>query len=153
MTPEELLDLSTLPQFPRTVRELIRIAGPEAAAKLVTAWPGRTFPVPLRTRNMLDGERRFAQLAEVVGDGEATRIVKHWGGQPLYVPSCDIVQTQAQHDAIRAQFDVLTRVDGYSYPEAVWALCDRFDCSDRTIENALKRPDNVRTVEAQGSLF
>lgn len=153
MTPEALRELSTLPGFPRTARELIGVAGMEAAARLITAWPGRTFPVPLRTRHTPDGERRFAQLADVIGDAEATRIVKHWGGQPLYVPSCDIVQTQAQHDAIRAEFDALTRINGYSRPEAVWALCDIFKCSDRTIDKALDRPDNERVAAAQGSLF
>ena len=46
MTPQLLAELSRLPLFPRSARDLIRVAGLEGAAQIITAWPGQQFPVP-----------------------------------------------------------------------------------------------------------
>jgi len=155
MTPDTLLDLSTLPQFPRTAADLMRIAGREAAARLISAWGGRGFPVPLYTRRQPQAESRFAQLAGIVGESAARRIVAHWGGSRLDIPNCAEALTARQHDTMRAQYDHLTRVKGYSHPEAVWEIGLLHDhCTDRTVEKALSRPNSpAAPVAAQRDLF
>lgn len=155
MTPETLLDLSALPQFPRTAAELVRIAGRHAAARLIGAWGGRGFPVPLYTRRQPQAERRFAQLAAVVGEAAARRIVAHWGGQRLDIPNCQEALTARRHDALRAQYDHLTQAQGYSHPEAVWEIgLTHAPITDRTIEKALVQPNSPSAPPAaQGDLF
>lgn len=158
MTPETLLDLSTLPQFPRTAADLVRIAGREAAARLIGAWGGRGFPVPLCTRRTRPSEIRLAQLAEIVGDAAARRIVAYWGGSRLDIPNCAEALTARLHDTMRAQYDHLTRVKGYSHAEAIWEIGLMHNhCTDKTIENALRRPNNpagpAGPAVVQGSLF
>ncbi len=155
MTPETLLDLSALPQFPRTAAGLIRVAGLQAAARLIGAWGGRGFPVPLCTRRTRASEIRFAQLAEVVGDAAARRIVGYWGGYKLDIPNCAEALNARRHDTMRAQYDHFTRCKGYSHNEAIWEIGLLHDhCTDRTVENALSQPSNPEGPRAvQGDLF
>ncbi len=157
MTPELLLELSRLPQFPRTARDLVRVAGLEGAAKLITAWPGLEFPVPARVGGGTPaGARRWGQLVEIVGDPIATNIVKWAPGNDLYIPSLKEVETARIHDAIRAEFDYLTTAAGYSGREAVFELGLKYRRSGTAIETAVRRPDNVQgeAVELpQGALF
>jgi len=155
MSPETLLDLSALPQFPRTAADLVRVAGRHAAARLIGAWGGRGFPVPLYTRRQAQAERRFAQLAEVVGDAAALRIVAHWGGSRLDIPTCHEAITARRHDAMRAQYDHLTLAKGYSHPEAVWEIgLTHAPVTDRTIEKALSQPNApAAPAGGQGDLF
>ena len=153
MTPETLLELSALPQFPRTAAELMRIAGLHAAARLIGAWRGQEFPVPLHRRRTAPSERRYAQLAEIVGEAVAGRIVAHWGGQILYVPNCKEALTARNHDRIRAEFDRLTVIQGYSQPEAVFELGLFYDLTGKEIQNVLKQPDNEVRAVGQRSLF
>ncbi|MDR0717088.1 MAG: hypothetical protein LBF50_06700, partial [Azoarcus sp.] len=81
MTPADLAALATLPQFPATAAELLRVAGAEAAAAIITAWPGQRFPVPKRGEG---GTGRAAlnwrRLTGIVGKDAAAKICRHWGG-------------------------------------------------------------------------
>lgn len=140
MTPEELQDLSTLPQFPKTAGELIHIAGIDATAALITAWPGQEFPVPVHGRraNKL-GARRFEQLAEIVGEEAAQRIVDHWGGLKLTIPNCKAAVWVRQQSDIRAMYDRLTGQKGYSHPEAIFEIGIAHRVSGRCVELVLKR--------------
>lgn len=155
MTPHLLDDLSRLPLFPRTAAELIRIAGREAAAKLIAAWPGQEFPVPLHGRRRNErGERRFDQLAEIVGEPAAQAIVRHWGGQKLTIPNCKEVLWSWRQDRIRETYDRLTGAEGYSHPEAVFEIGISHGITGRCVELVLKRPDNPRSaLPLQPSLF
>lgn len=155
MTPELLLELSRLPLFPRTAADLIRIAGLEGAARIISAWGGQEWPVPVRAGGARpQGVRRYAHLCEIVGEPVAQRVVQHWGGDMLPVPNLKEVIASRNHDLIRAEFDVLTRIRGYSSPEAVFELGLKFNYTGKTIENVLKRPDNVKAEPAaQGMLF
>lgn len=154
MTPDALRDLSVLPSFPRTAHELIHVAGLEATALLITAWRGQEFPVPQRTRNTTLGERRFAQLEEIVGGHAARRIVAHWGGQRLCIPNCKEALWEREQDFIRADYDHLTGPLGYSHGEAIFELGLKYDVSGRCVELVLKRPDNPGAPGAvQGCLF
>lgn len=159
MTPELLAELSRLPLFPRSARDLIRVAGYEGAAALITAWPGQQFPVPaVIGGGNPAGARRWGMLVEIVGEPAAGRIVKWCPGADLYVPSLKEVTWQRTQDAIRAEFDRLTTLGGYSLREAVFELGIKYGCSGKAIENALARPDNtlgetVAEMPAQGALF
>lgn len=155
MTPELLLELSRLPLFPRTGADLIRVAGLEGAARIVSAWGGQEWPVPVRAGGVRpQGVRRYAHLCEIVGEPVAQRIVQHWGGTRLQVPNLKEVIWSRNQDRIRAEFDVLTAAHGYSSPEAVFELGLKYGVTGKAIENALKRPDNVMAeLPAQLGLF
>lgn len=145
MTPDLLLELSRLPLFPRTGADLIRIAGLEGAARIISAWGGQEWPVPVRAGGVRpQGVRRYAHLCEIVGEPAAQRVVQYWGGSRLQVPNLKEVISSRNHDLIRAEFDVLTRVRGYSSPEAVFELGLKYNYTGKTIENALKKSDNVK---------
>lgn len=158
MTPELLRELSRLPRFPRTARDLVRVAGFEAAAQLISSWPGQKFPVPAVVGGgNRAGVRRWGQLVEIVGEPIATRIVKWCPGADLYIPALDQVRQSRTHDLVRAEFDRLTAT-GYSQREAVFELGLKHSMSHAAIETAVNRPFNELgevAVEAplQGALF
>ena len=155
MTPDFLLELSRLPLFPKTAVELVRVVGLEGAARVISAWGGQEWPVPIRVGGVRpQGIRRYAHLCEIAGEAAAQRIVQHWGGSRLQVPNLKEVIWSYSQDKIRAEFDALTTVRGYSSPEAVFELGIKYGVTGKAIENALKRPDNVKEEpEAQGALF
>ena len=143
MSPELLAELSRLPLFPRTARDLIRVAGLEGAAALITAWPGQEWPVPARVGGGNPfGVRRWAQLVEIVGEPAAGRIVRWSPGGVLCVPNLKEVRWSHTQDKIRADFDRLTLTNGYSLREAVFELGIKYGCTGAAIQRALKRPDN-----------
>lgn len=154
MTPLELHDLSALTEYPRSAAELVRVAGLDAAAKLITAWPGQAFPVPIYTgRANARGARRFEMLAEIVGDQAARKIINHWPGHTLNIPNLKEARWARKQDTIRARYDTLTTQDGYSHNEAVFELGILHEITGRCVELVLKRPDNPVAEERQGKLF
>lgn len=154
MAPELLTELSRYPLFPKTAVDLIRIAGIEAAAALITAWPGQEWPVPVRVGGATDkGARRYEQLVEIVGADSAGRIIRHYGGGMLVVPNLKVVLHQLHQEQIRQEYDGLIR-GGYSSPEAVFSLGVKFNLNGRAIERIIRQPD-AKLVQpvGQGSLF
>lgn len=154
MTPELLLELARLPMFPRTAAELIRVAGLEAAAGLIAAWPGQEFPIPkVVGGGNRHGERRWEQLVEIVGEVAAKRIVAWGPGSKLCIPNCkEVIWADAQ-DKIRTEYDGLI-TQGYSSPEAVFELGIKWRVTGTTVENIVKRPNNVKAEPpVQASLF
>ncbi len=112
-----------------------------------------------RTRNPR-GMRRYEMLQEIVGDHAARRIVGHWGGTTLDVPSCKDALWARAHDKIRADYDNLTSsAKGYSHPEAVFELGLTYNLASRTIERVIARPSNPagqpisEQDDSQGCLF
>lgn len=159
MTPDMLAELSRLPLFPRTARDLVRVAGIEAAAQLITAWPGQEWPVPARIGGgTAAGTRRWAQLVEIVGETAAARIVRWCPGGVLFVPNLKEVVWSWTQDRIRAEFDALTTRQGYSAREAIFELGIKYGCTRAAVKRAMKQPDNVlgeaaAMAPAQGALF
>lgn len=139
MTPEELHDLSTLPNFPATAAELVRIVGTVAAAALITAWPGQEFPVPICHRESERSQRRFDQLAEIIGEIEANHIVEHWGGQKLPVPNCKAAMSSRRQERIRNEYDRLTAKGRCSHADAIFDIGRAHDLTGRAVEIILKR--------------
>ena len=159
MTPALLAELSRLPLFPRTARELIQVAGLEATAQIITAWPGQVWPIPARIGGGNPaGVRRWAQLVEIVGEPVAARIVRWSPGGELFVPNLKEVLWSRNQDLIRAEFDRLTTTERYSVREAIFEIGIKYGCSHKAVERALKRPDNelcdpAALLPAQGALF
>jgi hypothetical protein len=137
MTPAELHALRHLSGFPESATALIRVVGLEAAAALITAWPGQKAPIPFPSS--VQG-RWYARLEEVVGGPAAMSICRYYGGGELYVPTLHRVRGAIERDAIRAEFDRRT-AEGESYTDAVFALGLQFKRTSRDIERALGQPD------------
>lgn len=143
MTPLLLLELSQYPKFPSTAAELIRVAGIDAASRLIAVWGGQTWPVPIRAGGVRPaGIKRYAQLSRLVGEFAAQRIVKHWGGSPLGIPNLKEMKYFRVQRLVRTEFDQLTTKGGYSSPDAVFELGVKFGLTGKAIENVLKRLEN-----------
>ncbi len=155
MTPEFLLELSRLPLFPRTAVDLCRVIGLDGAAKLITAWGGAVWDVPGRVGGgNRAGRIRYAQLAELVGEPAADRLIGYWGGSPLAIPNLKEVIWSRTQDKIRAEYDRLTLREGYSGRDACFALAIEFRVTNKAILNAINKPDNVLAEAVpQGDLF
>ena len=147
MTPAELLQLAEYPQFPRTARDLMRVAGLEAAAALIHERRGTFLRIPVRV-----GGGQYALLQEIVGDPAAQRIVGYWGGTMLAIPNCREAMDARNKDRMRADYDRLTQREGYSSPEAINELTLKYNTNYRSVEKAMKQPDCERVV-VQGCLF
>lgn len=157
ITPELLKELARYPRYPKAASDLVRIAGWEGAARLITEWHGQRWPVPVcpggKTRA---GIIRYQQLCELIGDAAATRIVKEWAGQRLDVPNLKEVLSVYVAQQIRIDFDRLT-ASGYSSPEAVFEIGLKYDVTGRWVEILLTAPDIELSAEiadsGQFSLF
>ena len=156
VTPELLRELSRYPRYPRSAADLVRIAGWEGAARLISTWRGQEWPVPMREGGATPaGVRRYQQLVELIGDPAARRVVAEWRGQKLYVPSMKEVLADYIAQKVRDEFDELT-AKGYSAPEAVFELGINHDISGRWVEKLIASPNAVLAAvrdDVQGSLF
>lgn len=148
MTPDFLLELSRLPQFPRTAADLVRIVGLAGTAAIIKAWGGGAWDVPIRVGGGNPaGRLRYAQLSELVGDAAAARVIGYWGGSTLNIPNLKEVIWSSQQDKIRTEYDQLTVREGYSGREACFALAIKFGVTDKAVQNAIKNPFNPK-IEA-----
>jgi Mor family transcriptional regulator len=86
------------------------------------------------------GRRIWERLVWLVGQDAALLLVKNWGGDRLYVPSCRQVEWQYRNDQIRTEYDILTGERGYSNNEACFDIGIRYKQSGRTIERIVNRP-------------
>ncbi|WP_374348577.1 Mor transcription activator family protein [Chitinimonas sp.] len=132
--PNDLLGL-----LPASVQDIVCLIGVQAALRLVSAWPGRTFPVSRNKR--LDGRVRFEALAEVVGHDAAEILSRHYADSELYIPQCAIAMRELRDRLIRADFDRITGSEGHSARAAVVMLVDAYGVSDRHVWRVLNRAD------------
>jgi hypothetical protein len=173
MTPELLAELARYPAFPPSAATLIHVAGLDAAARLIGAWPGQDVPMPKAPGGSNDASRRLWQrLVDIVGADAAARLVLHYTGDDMLVPNLKIVATQRAHERIRIEFDALV-AEGISGRVAVFELGIKHHLSRKAVEKVLKSPSlaitpatmpsapavkqrklTVKPIdEAQGSLF
>lgn len=155
VTPELLRELSRYSRYPRTAADLVRIAGWEGAARLISTWRGQEWPVPMREGGATPaGVRRYQQLVELIGESAARRVVAEWRGQKLYIPSLKEVLSDYIAQQVRDEFDQMS-AKGYSAPEAVFELGIKYDISGRWVERLLASPNAELAAppEVQGSLF
>ena len=102
--------------LPLSVRRLAEQIGLAATLALVMHYAGKTI-WPART-----GAQR-AHLAEIMGEAAAEKFTQIYR-EPFTVPLCRDAARAVAQDAIRAEFDRLTRNEGYSARAAVSALAN-----------------------------
>lgn len=98
--------------LPPTAQTLIRRLGAEAALALLNKLPGAQLPVPKGADNNEHGARRWARIAEVVGDALMPTIAEHWGGDMLDVPLCLQALDEQRNRWLRERYDELTSARG-----------------------------------------
>jgi Mor family transcriptional regulator len=129
---------SIFKHLPSTAQAIAGLIGLPKAARLVEAFGGTTFPVPVGEKRKI-GLMRRAALAEVIGEEEAHKIIQHFGGQELYIPRCAKALRVSRDTALIKDFDQLCK-DGYSANEACNDLALKYRLSNRRIYDILKQP-------------
>jgi hypothetical protein len=153
MTPAQLAALYAQPGFPAFARELIRVAGLEAAAALIDAWGGQEWRVPSVVGGGTHrGKQRWAALAEIVGEDAAERIVGAWPGEYIFIPFCAAAKGKALEAVLKKEYDALT-TQGWSHRDAVFHLGTKFRKNYRSIEKIINRPTIEIKKENQLLLF
>lgn len=140
MTSDQLRELSRFPAFPDTARTLMRVAGDEAAAKLISYWPGQEPELPTR-RSIESGRSRqvFGRLVDLIGEEASWKIIDAMGGGDLQIPNCKLVIRQRTQEVIRRRYDEMTTSGGMSHRDAVFNLGIDFNTAARSVERILKQ--------------
>lgn len=142
-----------LDHLPRTARMLAEVIGLPATLALVLAYRGRTLLPPKGLQR--PGIIRLAELEEKIGPEAAGKLAAHFR-EPIAIPTCLHAIRMAVHEDIRAEFDRLTRQEGYSARAAVDALAGRppLFYTDRHVWRILSQAGGGEVVEmGQGELF
>lgn len=113
--------------LPPTALGLVRAVGVDAALALLTRYPGVQMPnVPKHPDANPHGARRWAVLAEVMGEAGMRALAASHGGAGLDVPTCHALRVARRNAHLRERFDRLTATppkgDGLSKNRAVELL-------------------------------
>lgn len=135
--------------LPPNARLLVDLIGWDAAKRLIEALGGLTIVFSKGRRR--DGQSRFHQVAELIGEDAARRLAERIGGAPYNIPRCAAAIRAARDDAIRAEFDRLTR--SVSARAAVEQLAPAHSMTDRTVWRILGSSGCGDGWGGQGSLF
>lgn len=128
--------------LPESVVVLMQIVGAEAAFKLVKRFGGINLPVGMNKTRA--GKILHARLAEEVGEENAAKIGRVYGGQRfLWLPRCQDAMRELRNRQIRAKLDRLTmdREAPHSMPEAVRAVALEYGLTDRRVWYIAKETD------------
>ncbi|MER2545915.1 MAG: hypothetical protein ABTS16_21180 [Candidatus Accumulibacter phosphatis] len=150
LTPEDCEAVRSL--LPETALALIETIGAQAACTLLNERPGVTFVVPRHADANPAGARRWAELAELIGEPEMVALAARFGGEALSVPVCKAARDELRDRRMRALFDRLTQVEKFSGRQAVYEvglvfapitsravelICNRGDRSERPRQSSL----------------
>jgi hypothetical protein len=161
----EQADLAPLGHLlPPAAVTLLRVLGPVPALALLRAWPGVQVPVPKHPDKRAGGVRRWAEIAEVVGDAAMPALAGHWGGSLLDIPLCTHLLAEKRNRWLRERFDELTNVRGagisgyHAIQELCLALAEAGQpLNYREVQRVLQREDALAAERdaraAQGALF
>ena len=122
--------------------DVIPLLGSAVADELVRRLGGTTFPVP--KRESAQGELRYRQLAEVVGEAAANLLVYHYGGIDLYIPRGARSIQAARDAAINEEATRAIRA-GRALTGIVNDLALKYKLTDRRVWDILKivpKPDD-----------
>lgn len=150
LTEEDLAVVGHL--LPETAHELVRRLGAAAALRLLNAWPGIQTQIPRRPDANAAGSRKWAAMADILGEEPMRRLAAHWGGEILDIPMCRAARDEIRNRAMRAEFDRLTLDDGISKTQAVQIIGLKFGMVYRQVEKLIDRPDAAAPA-TQESLF
>lgn len=135
--------------LPPTARLLAEIIGLPEAQRLIEALGGLTITFSKGQRR--DGQARYAEVAEIVGEAGALLLAERLGGAPISIPRCTAAMRAARDDQMREQFDQLTR--NVSARAAVAQLARTHRMTDRNVWRVLGSPAASGESEGQSSLF
>ncbi|WP_370607957.1 Mor transcription activator family protein [Citrobacter meridianamericanus] len=135
--------------LPETVLNIAELIGFPATVELIKALGGTTFPVGKGIRSM--GASRARLLKDTVGENNASILVKHFGGETLYLPRCDRALRELRNRAFLTEFEAM-RDTGVPSPRAMTELCPKYGFSDRFAWGLLANKKNIISNE-QGNLF
>ena len=94
--------------LPPSAAQLVAVLGVEAALALLNHYPGVQIPnVPKHPNANPNGARRWAMLADAMGESAMAALAKSHGGGGLDVPNCHALRTARRNAALRARFDQL----------------------------------------------
>jgi len=106
-------DLETLRHLlPPSAVEIVRAVGDAGATALLHRWPGVQISVPKHPDANPAGMRRWAQIAEVVGESLMPRLAAQFGGTVLEIPVCRDLLTEKRNRWLRRRFDDLVDPHG-----------------------------------------
>lgn len=114
--------------LPESVQQIAELIGYPATARLLDKLGGTTFPIGKGLRAL--GAARATLLRETIGDVNAQLLVKHFGGEVLYLPRCDRALRELRNRSFLAEFAQL-RDSGVSSLMVMTQLCPKYGFSDR----------------------
>lgn len=135
--------------LPESVQQIAELIGYPATTRLLDKLGGTTFPIGKGLRAL--GSVRATLLRETIGEENAQLLVKHFGGEVLYLPRCDRALRELRNRAFLAEFSKL-RDSGVSSLMVMTQLCPKYGFSDR-FAWGLVGGSEVITVITQQDLF
>ncbi|MBL8396146.1 MAG: hypothetical protein JNK99_15610 [Candidatus Accumulibacter sp.] len=146
LTPEDCEAVSGL--LPYTALVLIATIGAAAACTLLNERPGVTINLPRRPDANPAGARRWAELAELIGEPAMAALAARFGGEVLSIPVCKAARAELRARAIRAMYDRLIGVERFSGRQAIYEIGLAFaPITSRAIEGICTRADDSGPVQ------
>lgn len=118
--------------LPETARDLVRLIGWARAEQLIRELGGVRFRMPKGPNNNAHGAARFEQLAEIVGQRAAERLIAEYGDMIIDIPNCKTAIARAKMRVMRARL-----ADGVTAEE----VAREMGCTTRWVSIVNNRPD------------
>jgi hypothetical protein len=144
MTPEELQSLRVYVDFPMAAEELIYRLGIDAAATLISRYPGQTYKAPTLADYRHPAHLlRIRELEALIGPEAAQKMRLYFGGIAHYIPSCGRARWARDAEQKIREYEELIRT-GISVARAAEEVSLRHECSARNIEKIVNSPRQLR---------
>lgn len=109
--------------LPESVQQIAGLIGFPATEALIRHFGGVPFRIGKGLRGA--GERRIALLQDVLTPSQVALLMRHFGGEELYIPRCDKAWRAWRNRCFLAELDRL-RAQGESTTMALTLLCPRY---------------------------
>ena len=145
----------SLAHFPQTARDLVDLIGLVATLRLIEAAAGQVLTIPKGKRKK--GMVLLDNLAAIVGEDAAEKIVGRYGGGYLTVPSCKRAALAVRDAELQARFDALLK-DGLGARAVANRIAGEFRLDVSTVWRISKRAaadtaNPAAVIETQLGLF
>lgn len=132
--------------LPDVICDMADIIGFAATEQLVKALGGATFWFGKGRHDT----PRLAMLCRAIGEPNAYQLIKTFGGEKIYIPRCDKALRRLRDARFKADF-MLLKEDGISSIMAITELCPKYQISDRTAWEIIRRHEDP--ISQQRDLF
>ena len=139
-----MTDTSNLPE---SARVLVEHLGARIALKLMQAYPGLSFRVPMGLR---DTAPMLARLIELLGEADAQVLIDQFGGETIYVATCKQAVRDLRDQGIIDEFTAKTATA--SATSVIDELALSAGLTARQISNILKRTPGERSPRQRASI-